>query len=174
MSLVELLSALAILGLVLGATVTLLQHGLQLSALGAARLESQQNARIALDRLAREIRQAGHGASGADWPAVSVAERSRIVLHVDADDSGDVGARGETVTWRVADGVLRRDAGGGAQPIVNGVRELVLEYFDAGGHITSVPADVRAVRIVLMAAAGVAPALPTVTTLTTEVRLRNR
>ncbi|MGH7323983.1 MAG: PilW family protein [Candidatus Rokuibacteriota bacterium] len=177
MSLVELLSALAVVGLVLGATVTFLQQGVQVSTFSTARLEAQQNARIALDRLAREVRQAGRGSSGDDGPAISVAERSRIVLHIDVDGDGVAAARSEMITWRLAAGILRRDAGGGAQPIVNGVRDLVLMYFDAHGRVTSVPADVRAVRIVLTTEAAdvaVNPARRGVTTFTTEVRLRNR
>jgi type II secretory pathway component PulJ len=174
-SLADLLTSLAILGLVLSGTFSLLLHGQRTYAEGVARVEAQQDARIALDRLAREIRQAGSG-DGLAVPAITVAERTRIVLHNDLDGDGVAADRRETVTWRLAAGVLRRDAGGGAQPIIERVREFTLAYGDERGVSTAEPAAVRSVRIVLTTGADGAPGttrLPA-TTVTTEVRLRNQ
>lgn len=166
----------AILGLVLSGTLTILHHGQRTYAEGLARVEAQQNARIAVDRLVREIRQAGHGDSLAAFPAISVAERSRIVLHVDLDGDGVVADRRETVTWRLATSVLRRDGGGGAQPIIDGVRDFTLAYRDERGAPTAEPAAVRSVRISLTTGAAGAPGTARFlgTRVTTEVRLRNR
>jgi len=161
--LAELLTALAVVGLVFSATLTVFAQGQRAYVQGAARVESQQNARIALARMAREIRQAG---SGTGLSPIAVAEPSRIVIQNDS---------GKTVTWQLSAGVLRRNAGGGAQPIINGVHALVFTYLDADGRLTTTPADVRAVVITLTTvpehpgAGGV-----TQTKLTTEVRLRNR
>jgi type II secretory pathway component PulJ len=174
-SLADLLTALAVLGLVLSGTFTLLHHGQRTYAEDAARVEAQQSARVALDRMSREIRQAGRG-DGLAGPAISVAEPTRIVLHVDLDGDGVAADRRETITWRLATGVLRRDAGGGAQPIVEGVRDFTLAYRDERGASTTDPAAVRSVRITLTMGADGAPesARLLTTTLTTEVRLRNR
>ena len=90
---------------------------------------------------------------------------------MDRDGDGRTTARDETITWRLAGTVLRRDAGGGAQPIVDGVRSLVLEYLDAARRPTAVPAEVRTVVITLTTeGAGGIGAL----TLTTQTRLRTR
>jgi hypothetical protein len=79
------------------------------------------------------------------------------------------------VTWRLAGAILRRDAGGGAQPIVNGVSALALAYFDAAGAPTTTPAAVRSVEIRLTTRPEHAVAGPTVATvMVTLVRLRNR
>ena len=161
--LADLLAALAVVGLVFSATLTVFVQGQGAYVRGAARVESQQTARIALARMAREIRQAG---SGAGVAPIAVAEPSRIVIQHDS---------GKTVTWQLSAGVLRRNAGAGAQPIVNGVRALVFTYLDADGRSTTTPADARAVVITLTTA----PEHPaaggaTHTKLTTEVRLRNR
>jgi Tfp pilus assembly protein PilW len=174
-SLADLLTALAILGLVLSGTFTLLHHGQRTYAEEAARVEAQQSARVALERLSREIRQAGRG-DGLAVPAISVAEPTRIVLHVDLDGDGVAADRRETITWRLATGVLRRDAGGGAQPIVEGVRDFTLDYRDERGASTTDPAAVRSVRITLTTGADGAPGAARLltTTVTTEVRLRNR
>src|SRR5438874_6704993 len=47
--------------------------------------------------------------SGVGFDAIAVAERERVVLHVDQDGDGRADARGETITWRLAGAVLRRD-----------------------------------------------------------------
>jgi len=177
MSLAELLVALAIIGLVLSGVFGILEQGQRLHAVGAARVESQQTARIALERLARDIRHAGEGKLGAEFPAISVAEPSRIVLHFDVNGDGVITANGETVTWLVRARVLRRDAGGGAQPIINGVRDFALGYLDAQGAPTTVPADVRTVAITLTTEPDHVAADPSrraATTVSTSVRLRNR
>jgi len=169
MTLAELLTVTALIGLTLSGTLAALQQGQQAYTVGAARVEAQQNGRIALERLAREIRGAGTG--GAVFDAIAVAERERIVLQLDLDGDGAITRRGETVTWRLADTVLRRDAGGGAQPVVNGVRRLVLEYLDARGELPQTPGEVRSVAITLVTEGEGGTGL---TTLTTRVRLRNR
>lgn len=177
MHLADLLAALAVLGLVLGTLLTLLEQGQRLYAFGAARIETQQSARVAVERLARDIRSAGYGTAATAFPAISVAAPDRIVLHSDLDGDGVIAARGETITWRVAAGVLRRDAGGGAQPIINGVRALALTYLDGAGHVTDAPAAVRAVAIALTTAPDHTASVmagDVLATVTTQVRLRNR
>ena len=170
--LTEVLIAIALLGLVLSATLTVFAHGQRAYTQGAARVESQQSARLALARMARELRQAG----GGSVLPIAVAERSRVVIQRDLDGDGVASARGETVTWQLsAGGALRRNAGAGLQPIVNGVRSLELSYLDADSRPTTVPAAVRSVIIALTTepehpGAGGA----TATKLVTEVRLRNR
>ena len=171
--LVDVLTSLALLGLVLSATLTVLAEGQRAYTHGTARVESQQSARFALARMARELRQAGAG--GGSLPPLAVAETSRVVIQHDLNGDGIASARGETVTWQLSAGVLRRNAGAGAQPIVNGVRALTLSYLDADSRPTTVPAAVRTVVIALTTepehpGAGGA----TLTKLTTEVRLRNR
>ena len=169
----ELLVALALTGLVLSSTITLFAHGQGAYARGAARVESQQSARVALARMARELRQAGGG--GGSLPPIAVAEPARLVIQHDLDGDGVAAARGETVTWQLSAGVLRRNAGAGAQPIVNGVRALTFSYLDADSRPTTLPAAVRTVVIALTTE----PEHPsaggqTLAKFTTEVRLRNR
>jgi len=177
MSLAELLVALAMVGMVLAGVFGILDQGRRLYAIGAARVESQQTARIALERLAREIRHAGEGKAGAEFPAISVAEATRVVLHFDVDGDGVIAGNGETVTWLLRGRVLRRDARGGAQPIINGVRDFALSYLDAKGAPTTVPADVRTVVITLTTEPDQVAADPSrraAMTVSTSVRLRNR
>ncbi len=172
-TLAELLVAVVTFALVGAAAFTVLDEGQRAWAFGAARAETQQSARIALARLSAEIRAAGRGGLGFD--AVAVAAPDTLVLQQDLDGDGLIAANGERVTWRLVGTILRRDAGGGLQPIVNGVRGLTLSYFDAAGAPVADPAAVRSVEIALVTrpdysvvGSGV------VTSLTTRVRLRNR
>ena len=176
MTLADLLVAMAVLGLVLGGIIVTLEQGHQAWSVGAARVEAQQSARVALTWLAAELRGAGQG-SAAPRPAFAVIEPTRVVLLVDRNHDGVIAGAGETITWRLDRDILRRDAGGGAQPVINGVRALALRYFDDAGRSTSDPRSVRTVHVTLttradhsrsMAGAGLGA------TLTTEVRLRNR
>lgn len=171
MSLPELLVSLALLALTLAGLFTGLDHVQRAYAIGAARVAAQQSARIAVERLAREIRGAGVGPGAFD--AIAVAEPARIVLRSDLDGDGTAAGRGETVVWTLAGTVLRRDAGGGAQPVVEGVRSLLLEYLDAVGQPTGAPGEVRTVVITLTTEGRQAGA-DGATTLATRVRLRNR
>jgi hypothetical protein len=174
-TLAGLLTSIAVLGVLMGGMFSTLEQGQRAYAAGAARVDGQQNARIALARLAREIRTAGAGVSAFD--AISIAEPQRVVLHHDVDGNGVIAGAAETTTWRVSGATLRRDAGGGAQPVVDGVERFVMTYFDVSGAPTSSPGDVRAVAIVLTTRPQRAPwrEVNDVTfTVATHVRLRNR
>ena len=176
-NLTEVLVALAISGLLLASLVSTLDQGQRVYATGSARVEVTQNARVALARMAAEIRQAGRGPRPEAFLAIAVAEPSRIVLQQDLNGDGVIAGNGETVTWLLRDGVLRRNAGGGAQPIINGVRELSFSYLDAEGAPTPTLDAVRTVTIRLTAAPDHAPSRLAATaahTVVTQVRLRNR
>ena len=172
MTLADLLVTLSLLGLLAAATLGFLEQGQRAWSTGAARAETQQSARVAAIRIVADVRAAGLG--GAAFDAVAVAEPQRMVLQQDLDADGAIAASGERVTWRLVGAVLRRDAGGGAQPIVNGVRALHLRYFDAAGAPTTTPGDVRSVGVtVTTEPERPMPAAPTAT-VSTLVRLRNR
>ena len=172
-TLAELLVALAILAVVGLTAFTLLDEAQRAWAFGSARAETQESARAALARLAAEIRVAGHGVGTFD--AVALAAPDSIVLQQDLDGDGIVAANGERVTWRLVDGILRRDAGGGLQPIINGVSVFALSYFDANGAPTTVPGTVRSVEVLLATRPSYLAAGPNASTIvTTRVRLRNR
>lgn len=173
MTLADLLVSTAVLGLTLSATLVTLEQGQQAWTVGAARVDAQQSGRAALAWLAAELRAAGQGTGPRTVAALSAVEPTRVVLHVDRNRDGTLAAT-DTVTWRLAGDVLRRDAGGGAQPVVNGVGSLELRYFDARGLPTSVAAEVRSVVVALSTVSDGASATSPTTAVSTRVRLRNR
>jgi type II secretory pathway component PulJ len=162
----------SLMGLLAAGTLALLEQGQRAWATATARAETQQAARVALTRLVADVRAAGFG--GDTFDAIAVAEPQRVVLQQDLDGDGAIAASGERVTWRLAGSILRRDAGGGAQPIVNGVRALQLRYLDAVGTPTMTPADVRSIAVMLTTEPEGGGSGPVTATLSTQVRLRNR
>jgi hypothetical protein len=173
--LADLLVAMVVFGVVAAGMFTVLQESLRVYTIGAARAESQQSGRIAVERLAGEIRTAGLGPRPAPFSAIAVAEPTRIVLHHDLDGDGVIAGSGEMITWRLTGATLRRDAGGGAQPVIDGVRSFALEYLDAAGDRVVTADEIRIVVITLVTEAAWDLAdRSTVTTYSTRVRLRNR
>ena len=146
-SLVELLVSLGLLGLLMAATLTVLLAGQESYALGAARVEAQQSARIALERMVKELREAGYDPTGAGLAAVLVAEPAQVAFQRDLNGNGVVDPTRERVTYLLRGSILRREAGAGAQPVIEGVRSLALTYFDRTGAQTTEPARVTSIRI---------------------------
>jgi type IV pilus assembly protein PilW len=170
-SLVELLVSLAVVGLLLAGVFSILRSGVGAYGWGAARIEAQQSARLALERMARELRGAGYDPTGAGIAPIVVAAPDRVTAQGDLNGNGVVDATRERVTYllRAGESVLRRDAGGGAQPIIEGVRRLTLTYFDAGGTPTTDPARVAVIRMALEVGSGAAT-----TVMETSVAIRNQ
>jgi Tfp pilus assembly protein PilW len=170
-SLVDMLVALAVGGGMLAASVTLLHLGLRAWVWGAARVEAQQSARYALERMASELREAGYDPTAAGIAPVVVAEPARVAFQRDFNGNGVVDPTHERVTYllRAGESILRRDAGGGAQPVINGVRALRLTYLDREGVETTDPEAVIAVRVQLEVGGDGAGVL-----METQATLRNR
>jgi len=176
-NLAELLVSLVLSGMLLASLASALDQGQRVFATSAAHVEMMQSARVALNRMATEIRQAGRGPTPDAFLAIAAAEPSRIVLQHDLDGNGVIAGTGETITWRLAATILRRDAGGGAQPIINGVRDLTFTYRDGAGAVTTRLDAIRTVGIRLVvapdhSASRLAATAPR--TVSTQVRLRNR
>lgn len=171
-SLPELLVSLAVLALALAAVFTVLRAGVLAYRWGIARVEAQQSARIAVERMARELREAGYDPTGADVPPIVVAAPSLVTFQRDLNGNGAVDPTSERVTFLVRRGesILRRDAGAGAQPIIEGVRRLSLLYFDRTGGLTDDPSRVAAVRIRVEVGTGGGP----VAVMETDVAIRNQ
>src|SRR5439155_954489 len=87
-------------------------------------------------------------------------------------DGARVAGNGETITWRLTEKTLRRDAGAGAQPIIDGVRSLAFAYLDASGEPVRAPDEIRTVVVTLVTEAVWDLAdRSVVTTFATRVRL---
>lgn len=114
-TLTELLVVIAVLGLVL-AGLSVLQQGLQ-GYLGVVNqvVAVQQDGRVAVELIGRELRQACAAASA------------------DCSTTGSV----VTVEYALSGSTLNRTVGGVTQPVIVGVTSLTLTYFDPAGAVTT-------------------------------------
>jgi prepilin-type N-terminal cleavage/methylation domain-containing protein len=159
-TLAELLAAFAVLALVL-AGVTMIQQGaLQSYVTGSHKTEVQQNARVALERMAREIRES-------TLPLTTAAATSITFTH---PTDGPV-----TYTIDGANNLTRNDVA-----IIGGVRNLIVNptlplfvYRDANDATGASAANARRVDITIQTVSEDATVADMRAELTTSVRLRN-
>ena len=108
-SLAELLVATAIIGMVMAGVFVLQRQGLQAYLFGSNRVETQQNARVALDRMTREMRSA---------TSITTLNGSTDITFVWADEF-DVA---HTIRYALAGTTLNRTDNGITTPLIGGVR----------------------------------------------------
>jgi type IV pilus assembly protein PilW len=146
-TLAELLVATAVVGLVMAGILGMLAGGLDAYRFGADRVEAQQAARAALERMAKELREAGYDPTGAGVAPIVLAGPTEVTFQRDLNANGVIDPTRERVSFLLRGTVLRRDAGGGAQPLVENVRAFHLRYLDRGGVETTDLGRIRAIRI---------------------------
>jgi prepilin-type N-terminal cleavage/methylation domain-containing protein len=168
---VELLVALALVGIVLLTLTGLLQHGERAYLDGTARLEAQQSARVALERLGRELRGAGIDPRGTGFPPLVNPTSTGFTIQNDLNGDGVIAGNRETIAYSLTGRTLRRNAGGGAQPVVDGVEALAFTYLDAAGNPPTTPREIRSVVITITTGSGDGGGGAT---MTGQIRLRNR
>jgi prepilin-type N-terminal cleavage/methylation domain-containing protein len=199
-SLVEMLVVCALLGSVMSGVLGLLMVGQQSANATANKVDAQSNARMGIDRLIEEVREAGYlpagptcpGAPGTPCPpynyafsAISAQTVTALTLQNDWNATSTIqvvsvtdpitGAqRGEQVVYSLAAGQLRRqEIGIDAAPVVvaAGIISLAYTYLDQNNAITATAADIRTVTITLTTQQSAGqPQIPMVH----RVRLRNR
>ncbi len=142
-TLVELMIALSLTGLVAAGTGLFLQEGQDAYQTGAGRSEVQQNTRVALDRMIRELRT---GKAIVNGTATSITFQFI-----------DEGSTLVTVTYSLNGTDLQRNqtapAAPGPQPetVIGGVTSLALTYYDVDDAVTAVAPNAYSVDIQLRA-----------------------
>ena len=150
-TLAELLVAVAIIGLVMASVFVIQRQGQQAYLLASARVETQQNARVALDLITRELRSA----------------RS-ITAIAGAGDLTFVDEYGQTVEYALAGPTLNHIVAGTPTPLIGGVDSLTMTYFSVydvglGTYTTTTdPLTIKVItiKIVTESEEGAAPGSP--------------
>jgi prepilin-type N-terminal cleavage/methylation domain-containing protein len=163
-TLAELLTALAMLATVLTAVVMIENGTLQAYVVGSNKTEVQQNARVALERMAREIRQTKDPLTVATAPSLSFVDQTT----------------GATTYW-LNGTALTRTAGGADEVVIGAVQALTFAYRDVNNNVLAAPvgtpANVYRVDITIQTASEETVVANGITDtraeLTTTVRLRN-
>jgi prepilin-type N-terminal cleavage/methylation domain-containing protein len=111
-TLAELLVVIAILGLMLAGLVSVQMQGQDTYLIGSRRVEAQQNARVALELMVRELR------SAQSMTAIPSATNMTFV-----DENG------ATIQYQLSGAVINRTTGGVTTPLIGGVQTFALTYF---------------------------------------------
>jgi prepilin-type N-terminal cleavage/methylation domain-containing protein len=139
MTLVEMMVALALFGVVMGVVFSFLHGSRDSYTSMSGQVETQQNVRAVLTLLSREIRTAGCDPAEAGFDRLVIADSGRIHCRMDLDGDGtiEVGEPAEDVDYVFDDAneELLRNSGGGPVAIMRGVSDLTLTYFDAAGNV---------------------------------------
>jgi prepilin-type N-terminal cleavage/methylation domain-containing protein len=141
-SLAELLVACAMVGIVLAGTFVALQSGESAFQYSTGKVEVQQNGRVALDRMMRELRTAS---------AVAAATATSITFTYTDDTNTAV-----TVAYSLAGTALQRNqtnpVPAAAQPetVIGGVNTLALVYYDSNNAVTVTVANIRVADVRLI------------------------
>ena len=125
--------------MMLAGIVTVQMGGQQAYLVGAHRVEAQQNGRIALELMVRQLRSA-----------------TSVTAIPSATDMTFVDQNGNTIRYSLSGAVLNRTLNGAATPLIGGVVTFNLTYFSDyngstnTGTTTVVPANVTLVRVRLV------------------------
>ena len=89
-SLTELSVVTGLLGLVMVPTVLLWQQAQESYFVGSEMAEAQGNLRVALDRIARDVRRAGHDLPGSGFDPIPTATATTVEVQADLNDDGAI------------------------------------------------------------------------------------
>lgn len=199
-SLTELLVVCAVLGVVMAGVLSLLMIGQQSATAAMNKVDSQANARIGIERLIEEIREAGYLPAGPTCPGApttpcppynyafsAITAQSATGMTLQSDWNADNAiqttsvtdpvngtTRGEQVIYSFGSGqLLRREMGVDGSPVAlaSGVTSLAFTYLDQNNAVTATAANIRTVTIAMTTQQS--SGQPQVT-MVHRVRLRNR
>jgi prepilin-type N-terminal cleavage/methylation domain-containing protein len=156
-TLAELLVACAVLGLLMGAVFTLQRQGQFTYLVGAARVEVQQNARLALDTMMNDLRFARLVDDNPDTTQIVSAIDANCSTGAPPTSGGgtSITVRDQTdtvVAYSLVGASCATSATGcelqrNAVTVVGGVQSLQIWCYNANGALSNVLADIRELRI---------------------------
>ena len=199
-TLAEMLVVCALLGTVMAGVLSLVMVGQQSATATMNKVDAQSNARMGIDRVIEEFREAGYLPAGPTCPTApttpcppynyafpAVTAQTATALTIQNDWNADnviqtvavtdpiSGAqRGERVVYSFAAGQLRRqEIGIDAAPVVvaAGIISLTYTFLDQNNAVTGTAANIRTVTVTLTTQQSAGQ--PQVT-MAHRVRLRNR
>lgn len=182
-SLLELLIVALILTVVLFAIYSMYVTNMTTATWGNKKAEHQQNLRVALEMMQREIRMAGYDPSNTGvTPAIQDATLSPTGLTFIADIDGDNVTDKVQYTFDQASQTITRsfwnwNSGWTSvstnEVVADGVSSLSLTYKDGADSVTTQAASVRKITIAITAISGETGSQAPAFNLTSDVRLRN-
>lgn len=155
-TLVEVVVALGLSLLTVSVVYALYIHELKAHGVREHILDMQQQARVVVDLVTREILMAGYDPRGVnrdadltnDFEGITY-DPKKLSIKADMNGNGITSDANESVVF-VYDAttyMLRRNTGGGNQPFGEDIEAFVIDYLDQGGNPTTDSKAIRQVRI---------------------------
>ena len=195
-TLAELLVAIAVVGMIMTGLLTFMMRSNQAYVTGSNQIEAQQAARVALERMVREIRGAGYNPTGLACPPVTncpiagapgLGNPTATALLIQNDTNADgIFAANEGILYTLNGTNLQRQDFGAVPPdpvpvtIIGGIPAggLTFTYLDENDAVTGQPQNIRSVQISLTTQPENQPATwqagRVLVTMSDRIRLRNR
>jgi prepilin-type N-terminal cleavage/methylation domain-containing protein len=193
-TLAELLVACAVIALVMAGLLVSLQAGQEVYLRGSTEVEATQSVRVAIERMAQELRVAGFCPTCTAAPpftAITAQSATGFTIQNDWDGDGVITAagtvtdgfgnvRGEQIVYAFAGGALTRQETGDVSPLTlaTGINSLTFTYQDSAGVVTAVPDNIRTVVVTATTQPQFQPAATlqgrVLVTMTDSLRMRNR
>jgi Tfp pilus assembly protein PilW len=137
-TLAELLVITAVAGLLMAGIFALQQQGQEAYLFGSNRVETQQNARVALSLMTRELRAAASTPAAPTGITAIASGPSITFLNQD----------GQTITYALSGTTINRTVAGTTTALIGGVQTLTVTcYSDGGATATTNPTLVKTIRI---------------------------
>lgn len=150
MTLVELLIAMALLGVILGSMTTAFITHRRAAVLQEHIAAMTQHALAALELLTLELRNAGSHPTGATFTPVTYSA-TQLEIRADFNGNGTTNELNEHVIYAydATRSQITRDAGDGAASLVEHVQAFTFTYLDSTGQPTSLSSAIRQVQITI-------------------------
>ena len=123
-------------------------------------LEMQQQARVVIDVVSRELLMAGFDPRGVnkdvdltnDFLGITY-DPDRLIIKADLNGNGLIVDANESIMFLYDSKTytLRRNTGGGNQPFGENIESFLVEYFDQGGNPTVDSASIQQVKVTVTA-----------------------
>jgi len=159
-TLIEMVVALGLSLVTVSAVYSLYISELRAQNVREDRLEMQQQARVVIDVVSRELLMAGYDPRGVnndvdltnDFQGMTY-DSGRLIIKADLNGNGLIADANESImfVYDPKTHTLRRNTGGGNQPFGENIESFLVEYFDQSGNPTVHSASIQQVKITVTA-----------------------
>ena len=152
--------ALGLSALTIGVIYQVYLSQIRARAVRESSLDMQQQARVAMDLVVRELQMAGFDPRGVNRDSLKgndfwgvTFDSSQLTIKADLDGNGVLTDSNESIVFSHDPETmsLRRNTGGGRQPLGENIEEFFVKYFDSEGQITTRSEDIRQVEVSITA-----------------------
>ena len=161
-TLIEIMIALALSVVTVGAIYTIYLSQVKGQIVREDNLDMQQHARVVMDLIVHDLNMAGYdprhvnqdGNLGNDFHGI-VHHPTQLVIKADLNGNGSPTDSNEAIQYShdPAAFTLRRDTGGGRQPLAEHIETFSVNYFNRNGQTTIDSKQIRQIELIIKARA---------------------